>query len=89
MRLPLKISGDGIGPIMQFSFDTIDIENVFVNSQHSYEVMQVLVTVSLCLIYIWFPILEIVTSPTVSTPVMDWIKLIHSVITYQNLNSLD
>ena len=37
-RLPLKIRGDGIGAKIQFSFDALDIENVFVNSEHSYEV---------------------------------------------------
>ena len=39
MRLPLKMKGIGVGPKAQFSFDTLDIENVFVNSKHSYEVL--------------------------------------------------
>lgn len=38
MRLPLKLRGEGIGPKIQFSFDTLDVENIFVNSQHAYEV---------------------------------------------------
>ena len=37
-RLPLKIKGEGIGPKCIFSFDTLDIQNVFVNSAHAYEV---------------------------------------------------
>jgi len=38
-RLPLKIRGEGIGPQLQLSFDTLDIQNVFVNSSHAYEVI--------------------------------------------------
>jgi hydrocephalus-inducing protein len=38
-RLPLRIRGDGIGPSVQFSFDEMDIGNIFVNSQHIYEVV--------------------------------------------------
>ena len=37
-RLPLRIRGDGTGPQVHFSLDTLDIGNVFINSQHSYEV---------------------------------------------------
>ena len=37
-RLPLKIKGEGIAPKLKFSFDTLDIQNVFVNSAHAYEV---------------------------------------------------
>lgn len=37
-RLPLRIRGDGVGPRVHFSLDTLDIGNVFINSQHSYEV---------------------------------------------------
>ena len=37
-RLPLKIRGEGIGPQLQLSFDTLDVQNVFVNSSHAYEV---------------------------------------------------
>ena len=37
-RLPLRIRGDGIGPQVHFSLDTLDIGSVFINSQHSYEV---------------------------------------------------
>ena len=31
--------GEGVGPRCQFSFDTLDIQNVFVNSAHAYEVV--------------------------------------------------
>ncbi len=37
-RLPLKIKGEGLGPRLQFSFDVLDIQSVFVNSGHAYEV---------------------------------------------------
>ena len=39
MRLPLRIKGEGLGPKCRFSFDTLDIQNVFVNSAHAYEVI--------------------------------------------------
>ena len=32
------MKGDALGPKLQFSFDTLDIQNVFVESSHSYEV---------------------------------------------------
>lgn len=38
-RLPLRMRGEGVGPRCQFSFDTLDIQNVFVNSAHAYEVV--------------------------------------------------
>ena len=38
-RLPLKITGEGLGPKAMFSCDSIDIGNVFVGSRHSYEVI--------------------------------------------------
>ena len=38
-RLPLKITGDGIGPKAVFSCDSIDIGNIFIGSRHSYEVI--------------------------------------------------
>lgn len=37
-RLPLRIRGEGVGPLVEFSFDRLNIGNVFVNSKHSYEV---------------------------------------------------
>lgn len=37
-RLPLKMKGGGLGPRLRLSFDELDIQNVFVNSAHSYEV---------------------------------------------------
>ena len=37
-RLPLRIRGDGAGPKVHFSLDTLDVGNVFINSQHTYEV---------------------------------------------------
>ena len=42
-RLPLRIKGEGLGPKLQFSFDSLNIENVFVNSSHAYEVSYVFV----------------------------------------------
>ena len=38
-RLPLKLRGDGAGPKLQLSFDTLDMGNIFVNSTHLYEVV--------------------------------------------------
>lgn len=38
-RLPLKIKGEGTGPKCQFSFDSLDVQNVFVNSAHAYEMI--------------------------------------------------
>ena len=38
-RMPLRIRGEGLGPKLQFSFDSLNIENVFVNSSHAYEVI--------------------------------------------------
>jgi hydrocephalus-inducing protein len=38
-RLPLRIRGDGMGPRTQFSFDTLDMGNIFINSTHNYEVV--------------------------------------------------
>ncbi|KAI1889973.1 hypothetical protein AGOR_G00168420 [Albula goreensis] len=38
-RLPLRIKGEGIGPKLQFSFDLLDMGNIFVSSRHSYEVL--------------------------------------------------
>ena len=38
IRLPFRIKGEGLGPKLQFSFDSLNIENVFVNSPHAYEV---------------------------------------------------
>ena len=37
-RLPLRIRGEGVGPCVVFSLDSLDIGNIFVNSNHSYEV---------------------------------------------------
>lgn len=38
-RLPLKLRGDGNGPKLQLSFDTLDMGNIFVNSNHVYEIV--------------------------------------------------
>ena len=38
-RLPLRIKGVGKGPQMQFSFDQLDMGNIFINSTHNYEVI--------------------------------------------------
>ena len=37
-RLPLRLRGDGIGPQVEFSFDTLDMGHIFVGSTHTYEV---------------------------------------------------
>eukprot|EP01064_Diplonema_japonicum_P013676 TRINITY_DN21214_c0_g1_i2.p1 TRINITY_DN21214_c0_g1~~TRINITY_DN21214_c0_g1_i2.p1 ORF type:complete len:4615 (+),score=1185.39 TRINITY_DN21214_c0_g1_i2:107-13846(+) len=38
-RLPLSLKGQGIGPKCQFSYDALDLGDVFINSIHHYEVM--------------------------------------------------
>eukprot|EP00755_Sulcionema_specki_P012495 Sspe_Gene.8383::Locus_2861_Transcript_1_1_Confidence_1.000_Length_14125::g.8383::m.8383/K17570/HYDIN; hydrocephalus-inducing protein len=38
-RLPLMLRGQGIGPKCQFSYDALDLGDVFINSIHHYEVM--------------------------------------------------
>ena len=38
-RLLLKMKGEGLRPKYRFSFDILDIQNVFVNSAHAYEVI--------------------------------------------------
>ena len=38
-RLALKLKGVGMGPKCIFSVDTLDIQGVFVNSSHAYEVI--------------------------------------------------
>ncbi|XP_069113582.1 hydrocephalus-inducing protein homolog isoform X2 [Argopecten irradians] len=38
-RLPLRIRGDGIGPSVQFSFESLDMGNIFIGSKHTYEVV--------------------------------------------------
>ncbi|XP_009996299.1 PREDICTED: hydrocephalus-inducing protein homolog [Chaetura pelagica] len=38
-RLPLRVTGEGVGPQLCFSFDQLDIGKVFVGSAHSYEVI--------------------------------------------------
>ena len=37
-RLPLRLRGDGVGPKVVFSFDTLDMGHIFVGSTHTYEV---------------------------------------------------
>ncbi|KAJ3215867.1 hypothetical protein HDU67_010224 [Dinochytrium kinnereticum] len=37
-RLPLALKGDGIGPKARFSYDVLDIDEVFINTLHQYEV---------------------------------------------------
>lgn len=37
-RLPLKIRGDGLGPQLVFSYDSLDIGKIFAGSIHTYEV---------------------------------------------------
>eukprot|EP01062_Namystynia_karyoxenos_P075960 TRINITY_DN7388_c0_g1_i1.p1 TRINITY_DN7388_c0_g1~~TRINITY_DN7388_c0_g1_i1.p1 ORF type:complete len:3850 (+),score=1433.28 TRINITY_DN7388_c0_g1_i1:116-11551(+) len=38
-RLPLSLKGHGIGPQCQFSYDALDLGDVFINSIHHYEVI--------------------------------------------------
>ena len=38
-RLPLRIRGDGVGPNMQFSFENLDMGNIFIGSKHTYEIV--------------------------------------------------
>lgn len=38
-RLPLRVRGDGIGPVVQFSFETLDMGNIFIGSTHTYEIV--------------------------------------------------
>ncbi|KAJ3106206.1 hypothetical protein HDU97_006839 [Phlyctochytrium planicorne] len=37
-RLPLTLKGEGIGPKARFSYDVLDIDEVFINTAHQYEV---------------------------------------------------
>lgn len=37
-RVPLFLTGDGIGAQLTFSYDTIDLGHIFLGSTHSYEV---------------------------------------------------
>jgi hydrocephalus-inducing protein len=36
-RLPVRLRGEGIGPKAGFSFDVLDIGDVFINSEHKYQ----------------------------------------------------
>ncbi|KAJ3416712.1 hypothetical protein HDV05_000542 [Chytridiales sp. JEL 0842] len=38
-RLPLLLKGEGIGPKARFSYDLLDISEVFINTNHQYEVI--------------------------------------------------
>lgn len=38
-RLPLSLCGNGIGPLLKFSYDHLEMGNVFVGSEHSYDVI--------------------------------------------------
>ncbi|XP_043935458.1 hydrocephalus-inducing protein homolog [Protopterus annectens] len=38
-RLPLRIKGEGIGPKVTFSYDVLDMGNIFVGAKHSYEII--------------------------------------------------
>ena len=37
-RLPLEMTGEGLGPKLQFSKDVLNIQHVFVNSAHTFKV---------------------------------------------------
>ena len=38
-RLPLQLKGEAIGPKARFSYDLLDLENLFINTTHKYEVI--------------------------------------------------
>ncbi|XP_014668502.1 PREDICTED: LOW QUALITY PROTEIN: hydrocephalus-inducing protein homolog [Priapulus caudatus] len=38
-RLPLRMTGEGVGPKVQLSYDVVDVGKVFIGSRHSYEVV--------------------------------------------------
>ncbi|XP_046359897.2 hydrocephalus-inducing protein homolog isoform X3 [Haliotis rufescens] len=38
-RLPLRIRGEGNGPQVEFSFETLNLGNIFIGSTHTYEVV--------------------------------------------------
>ncbi|XP_035827636.1 hydrocephalus-inducing protein [Aplysia californica] len=38
-RLPLRIRGDGEGPKVDFSFNHLDLGNIFIGSKHTYEIV--------------------------------------------------
>ncbi|KAL5021171.1 hypothetical protein ScPMuIL_000326 [Solemya velum] len=38
-RLPLRVRGDAIGPKVQFSFETMDMGNIFIGPTHTYEIV--------------------------------------------------
>lgn len=38
-RLPLRIKGDGVGPKVHFSLETLDMGNIFIGSKHYYEII--------------------------------------------------
>ncbi|KAI9095517.1 hypothetical protein DFS34DRAFT_651319 [Phlyctochytrium arcticum] len=37
IRLPLQLKGEGIGPKARFSYDMLDLEDIFVDTVHTYE----------------------------------------------------
>ncbi|XP_071173399.1 hydrocephalus-inducing protein homolog isoform X10 [Mytilus edulis] len=37
--LPLRVKGEGVGPSVKFSFDTLDLGNIFIGSKHTYEII--------------------------------------------------
>ena len=38
-RLPLRIKGEGAGPKVEFSFEVLDMGNIFIGSRHVYEIV--------------------------------------------------
>lgn len=38
-RLPLRIRGEGSGPKVEFSFEVLDMGNIFIGSRHTYEIV--------------------------------------------------
>jgi len=39
LRVPIDVVGNAVGPVLAFSFDSIDIGQIFVGSRHSYDVV--------------------------------------------------
>ncbi|XJO77830.1 hypothetical protein BDV3_002359 [Batrachochytrium dendrobatidis] len=38
-RLPLQLKGEALGPVARFSYDLLDLDNIFINTSHTYEVI--------------------------------------------------
>lgn len=38
-RLPLRVKGDGVGPTVEFSLESLEMGNIFIESKHHYEIL--------------------------------------------------